>query len=124
METVNKVKKVRGRPFTPGDPRIRAGPGRPPLPPEVRELRRKAIKDVREELRGYLGVAVNALIEVADDPDAPESARVSAASEIISRVVGKPGQPITAEVSFDKTDRLTPEQIRAAALVALGGSTT
>lgn len=81
---MNSEKKVVGRPFEPGKS---GNPhGRPKLPAELREMARAASPD-----------ALQALIDVMSDKDAPQSARVSAANSILDRGYGKPAQPIDGD---------------------------
>jgi hypothetical protein len=97
------------------------GPGRPALPPEVKEARRRVIKDLAEELKQAADLAVDALTEIAGNPAAKDSDRIAAAREILDRSFGRAVQAIDAKVLIEQgMDRLTSEDIRAAALRVAG----
>jgi hypothetical protein len=60
--------------------------GRPKIPAEIREMARAASPD-----------ALQALIDVMKDSEAPHAARVTAADKILDRAWGKPAQPIDGD---------------------------
>src|SRR5262245_7939306 len=73
------AKRGPGRPFKPGES---GNPGgRPRLTPEFVELRDLA--------RRHTGVAIEALVQILKDTNAPASSRVAAASEIFDRGWGR-----------------------------------
>lgn len=53
--------------------------------------------DLAEEARKHAEVALNALVEVAANPESPPSARVSAAGEILDRGYGRAPQTLDVE---------------------------
>lgn len=118
METAPTAKKVRGRPFTgKSDPRVKAGPGRPVLSPEekaARMIQRRAVADVKEELRRHLDLAIDVVEAILLDPKASEASRLAAANVVLDRVVGKPAQTVAADVRLNASIR----QVSAAELAA------
>lgn len=59
---------------------------------------------VREIAAQYVEDAVNALIQIAQDENAPAAARVAAARELLDRYDGKPAQRIEQVVSDTAAD--------------------
>ena len=57
----------------------------------------KAIAEIRSLARGHTETAINVLVGIMNQPQAPCAARVSAANSILDRGWGKPAQPITGE---------------------------
>lgn len=79
--------------------------GRPPtvVPKAIHdELVKRTLKEAGEKLRSNLVEAITSLTEIAKDPDAPETARIQAASIIMDRVMGKAVDrvEITAEMPW------------------------
>lgn len=65
----------------------------------------KAKREIAEEAKQYAGQALVTLAEIMGDPDAPHSARVSAANAIIDRGYGKPHQ--STGMKLESGDALT-----------------
>jgi hypothetical protein len=57
----------------------------------------KSSAPLREIARQHMEKAVNALLNVLDDVEAPAAARVSAANSILDRGYGKPAQPVDGD---------------------------
>lgn len=76
--------------------------GRPPI-----------LADIREKARAHAAEAFQALLDVAMDTKAPPSARVSAASEILSRGYGKPTASV--DVAITATANLHLQALRSLA---------
>lgn len=57
----------------------------------------KTPTQIRSLARGHTETAINVLVGIMNQPDAPTAARVSAATAILDRGWGKPSQPITGE---------------------------
>ncbi len=57
--------------------------------------RPKEVAEVRELARQHSEQAIGTLVKIMDDTEAPAAARVAAASAILDRGHGKPGQSIT-----------------------------
>lgn len=57
----------------------------------------KVTAPLREIARQHMKTAVNALLGVLKDDEAPAAARVSAANSILDRGYGKPAQPIDGD---------------------------
>jgi hypothetical protein len=103
-QTVAETPKVRGRPFTRGDARIKAGPGRPPRSEIERaaaklERERRAIfevvkeelaGDLREALRGGVPLALNTMLRMIDDERIDPAVRLQACRDYCDRALGKP----------------------------------
>jgi hypothetical protein len=110
-----KVKRPRGRPFLPGQ--APKSPGRPPVPPEVRAVQRRVVADLVGELKAAADLAVDALVEIVQNPRVKESDRIAAASQILDRSFGRAVQAIDAKVLIEEgATRITAEDIRRAAL--------
>lgn len=126
MKSAPTAKKVRGRPFTgKGDPRVKAGPGRPVLTPEekvAKAIQRRAVNDVKEELRRHLDLAVDVVESILLDPKASEASRLAAANVVLDRVVGKPTQTVAADVRFNGARQVSPEELAAAAARLAGAA--
>ncbi len=60
----------------------------------------KQITDVRDLARQHTKAAVETLVSVMENPNAPHSARVAAANGILDRGYGKAVQHIEAEISI------------------------
>lgn len=91
------------RPGQSGNPR-----GRPPVPPELRDL-----------ARAHTAAAISALVEIMSDREASASARVAAATAILDRAHGRPpteidlragGLPGAPPITTAEFARLTPQQ--------------
>jgi hypothetical protein len=54
----------------------------------------KSLTEIRSLARSHTESAINVLVGVMGQPDAPPAARVSAANSILDRGWGKPAQPI------------------------------
>jgi hypothetical protein len=57
----------------------------------------KTPTEIRSLARSHTEAAMNALLGVMNQSDAPPAARVSAATAILDRGWGKPAQPVTGE---------------------------
>jgi hypothetical protein len=57
----------------------------------------KSLTEIRSIARGHTEAAINVLVGVMGQPDAPPAARVAAANSILDRGWGKPAQPVTGE---------------------------
>lgn len=79
----------RGRPFPPG---VSGNPGGRPKDTDE-------IKAGKEMLRRSMPEAVRAVVEVLNNPEAKVSERLTAATIILDRVLGKAAQPIVAEIT-------------------------
>lgn len=56
--------------------------------------RPKIVGHVRDLARTHTDKAINALVEIVSNGDAPPAARVSAATSLLDRGWGKPSQPV------------------------------
>ena len=65
----------------------RPGAGRPP---SVKNISIEKVDDVRRLARHYTERAIKVLIAIAENDEAPESARVSAANSLLDRGHGRP----------------------------------
>lgn len=54
----------------------------------------KTLTEIRSAARSHTGAALNCLVGIMGQTDAPPAARVSAANSILDRGWGKPAQPI------------------------------
>jgi hypothetical protein len=85
-----------GRRSTSFKPGFSGNPGgRPKLPATV--VARKIISDVKAAARELTPQALGTLQEIMEDKKAPPAARVTAATEILSRGWGRPAQRLEAE---------------------------
>ena len=101
-----------GRPFKPGQS---GNPGGRP----------KQNKDGRKMLREALPGAVQAVIDVLNDPEAKTAERLTAAKIILDRVLGKAIQPMAAEVYTPEITMSLSEMLkRARELIAASGDNT
>ncbi len=57
----------------------------------------KSLTELRSLARSHTDAAVNALLGVMNQPDAPPAARVAAANSILDRGWGKPAQPVDGD---------------------------
>ncbi len=57
------------------------------------------LSDLKEAARGYSGEALLTLAKIMRDPEAPHSARVGAAREMLDRGFGKPMQAVDVGVN-------------------------
>jgi len=125
--SVETAKSRRGKPFVSGDPRIKAGPGRPPQSPAERERRRLAriahdrvVGDVAGELRSMIGPALDKLRALIDNDDPAVALR--AAADVISRVNGLPVSTAIVQATVsgaDTTRKLTASEVSEAARMFL-----
>ncbi len=81
----------------------------------------KLITDVRDAARQHTLAAVETLVSVMEDLEAPHSARVAAANSLLDRGHGKAVQHIEAEISVYDSLSLEDKQTLLAALDALDG---
>jgi len=56
-----------------------------------------SLTELKSLARSHTETAINVLVGVMREPDAPPSARVAAANSILDRGWGKPSQPLTNE---------------------------
>ena len=61
--------------------------------------RPKILADVRELARAHTTSAMNALVQIVEDENAPPAARVTAANSLLDRAYGKPEAKIDANIS-------------------------
>jgi uncharacterized protein DUF5681 len=61
--------------------------------------RPKILADVRELARAHTASAMNALVQIVEDENAPSAARVAAANSLLDRGYGKPEAKIDANIS-------------------------
>ena len=61
--------------------------------------RPKILADVRELARAHAASAMNALVQIVEDKNAPAAARVAAANSLLDRGYGKPEAKIDANIS-------------------------
>jgi len=57
----------------------------------------KTPTDIRSLARSHTEAAINCLVGIMNQPEAPQAARVSAANSLLDRGWGKPAQPVTGE---------------------------
>jgi hypothetical protein len=57
----------------------------------------KTPTDIRSLARSHTETAINVLVGIMNQSEAPQAARVSAANSILDRGWGKPAQPLTGE---------------------------
>jgi hypothetical protein len=57
----------------------------------------KTPTDIRSLARSHTETAINVLVGIMSQSEAPQAARVSAANSILDRGWGKPAQPLTGE---------------------------
>lgn len=65
----------------------------------------KTTASVRELVGQHLEAIVGALLEIAQDKDAPASARVAACRELLDRAEGRPAQRIEQVVKDETNDK-------------------
>lgn len=74
----------------------------------------KVKMEIREAARVYTDEALQALVDIVNDPNAPAAARVSAATAILDRGYGKPTQALnvdhTANVTCLAVEWVTPHE--------------
>ena len=61
--------------------------------------RPKILADVRELARAHTASAMDALVQIVEDENAPPAARVTAANSLLDRGYGKPEAKIDANIS-------------------------
>jgi hypothetical protein len=57
----------------------------------------KTLTEIRSAARSHTDAALNCLVGIMGQTDAPPAARVAAANSILDRGWGKPAQPVTGE---------------------------
>ncbi len=57
----------------------------------------KAIAEIRSLARAHTETAINVLVGIMNQTDAPPAARATAANSILDRGWGKPAQPVVGE---------------------------
>ncbi len=70
----------------------------------------KAPSQIRSLARGHTETAVNVLVGIMNQSEAPPAARVQAASAILDRGWGKPSQPLAGDedggpIMFERIER-------------------
>ena len=85
--------RIVGRPFKPGES---GNPGGRPKDTDE-------VKEGKEMLRRAMPEAVRAVVEVLNNPEAKVSERLTAATIILDRVLGKAAQPIVADIYEDES---------------------
>lgn len=71
-------------------------------------------RTLAELARDHTEAAVNTLVEVMADGEAPHAARVSAASAVLDRGWGKPKQDVGIDASEDLVEVIARARVRAA----------
>ncbi|MGB8896959.1 MAG: DUF5681 domain-containing protein [Pseudolabrys sp.] len=61
--------------------------------------RPKILADIREVARAHTASAMNALVQIVENNNAPPAARVAAANSLLDRGYGKPEAKIDANIS-------------------------
>jgi hypothetical protein len=61
--------------------------------------RPKILADVRELARAHTASAMNALVQIVEDENAPPAARVTAANSLLDRAYGKPESKVDATIT-------------------------
>lgn len=69
--------------------------------------RPKAVAEIRELARTYTKDAMQALVQIAINGNAPAAARVSAATAILDRAYGRPSQQVLTR----KLDEMTEQEL-------------
>jgi hypothetical protein len=77
--------------------------------------RPKIFTEVKQAAREHTEAAIEALVGVVNNEEAPAAARVAAANAILDRGWGKPGQYIETSVRNKPLDELTDEELMAIA---------
>jgi hypothetical protein len=57
----------------------------------------KTLTDIRSMARGHTEAAINCLVGVMNQSEAPPAARVAAANSLLDRGWGKPAQPVDGD---------------------------
>jgi Family of unknown function (DUF5681) len=91
---------LRSTSFKPG---VSGNPGGRPKKPDTIEAK-KIIADVRTLARELAPEAVATLKSVMQDPKSPPAARIGAATVILDRGYGKPGQAVTVSGAVEMYD--------------------
>ncbi len=70
----------------------------------------KAPSQIRSLARGHTETAINVLVGIMNQSEAPPAARVQAASAILDRGWGKPAQPLAGDedggpIQFERIER-------------------
>lgn len=66
----------------------------------------KPVTDIRSLARVHTTMALNTLVGIARQPDAPPAARVAASEALLNRGWGKPSQPISDDPDNPIAQRL------------------
>lgn len=74
--------------------------------------RPKALQEVEEAARQHTPAAMEALVSIAKNEEAPPAARVSAASVLLDRAWGKPRQDMRVERVADDFEEMSDEELR------------
>lgn len=81
-------------------------------------VRFTSIREVEALSRVHTRTAINTLLEVCENKDAPSAARVAAAEAILSRGWGRPQQRVVVEA---EAEHLSDEQLAEAIFARLSG---
>ena len=76
---------------------VRKGAGRPPGKVS------QAMRDIAKMAKEHGEMALDVLVEVARDKEAPHASRISAATALLDRGYGKPIQAVEGKMSFTVT---------------------
>jgi hypothetical protein len=76
--------------------------------------RPKIFTEVKQAAREHTEAAINTLVAVMDNEEAPAAARVAAANAILDRGWGKPGQYVETSVLNKPIREMTDEELNAA----------
>lgn len=71
-----------------------------------------AIRDIKEAARTHTRQALNTLVSVMNDTDAPPASRVAASEAILNRGWGKPMQNVEARIDVTDTTAVAAQVLR------------
>lgn len=106
MTTTSFEEEVEVLPPAQRDAKGRLLPGQRSINPAGRPA---IIRDIREAAKGHTRQALNTLISVMNDLDAPQGARIAAATAILDRGWGKPQQSLEARIGVENVGATAAE---------------
>nr|WP_246752492.1 hypothetical protein [Bradyrhizobium diazoefficiens] len=71
-----------------------------------RYVKLRSLTEIKSLARDHTSTAINVLVLIMRDPEAPAIARIAAANAILDRGWGKPVQPIDSEGSIELIHRI------------------